>query len=88
MPSARDLFGKKIRELRTHHGLSQEKLAEMCAVHRNYIGRLERSEVNITFDSIMKVAGGLKVKPELLFRLVPKQPLPVAEAKGKKSKEL
>lgn len=60
----------------------------MCAVHRNYIGRIERSEVNITFDQIMKVAGGLKVRPEQLFRLIPKQPFPVAEAKSKRSKEL
>ena len=60
----------------------------MCAVHRNYIGRIERSEVNITFDSIMKVAGGLKVRPDVLLKLIPKQPAPVSDAKNKKSKEL
>jgi transcriptional regulator with XRE-family HTH domain len=88
VPSALDLFGKQIRVLRTDRGLSQEKLAEMCAVHRNYIGRIERAEVNITFDSIMKISGGLKVRPELLFKLIPKQPAPVAESSRKKSKEL
>jgi XRE family transcriptional regulator, regulator of sulfur utilization len=79
VPNALVLFGKQVRELRIEHGLSQEKLAEMCAVHRNFIGRVERGETNITFDRIMKIAGGLRIKPHLLFQLIPKQNPPHAE---------
>ena len=72
MPSALALFGKKVKELRIERRISQEALAAMCAVHRNFIGRIERGETNIKFDRIMKIAGGLKVKPEELFKLIPK----------------
>ncbi len=88
VPSARELFGKEIRALRDDRGLSQEKLAELCAVHRNYIGRIERAETNIKFDSIMKLAAGLKVRPERLFRRIPRQAATDADAPTKKSKEL
>lgn len=67
-----ELFGKKVRELRIERRLSQEKLSDMCAVHRNFIGRVERAQTNIQFDRIMKIAGGLRVKPEVLFQYLPK----------------
>lgn len=72
MPSALDLFGKKVKLLRIERRLSQEKLAAMCAVHRNYIGRVERGKTNIKFDRLMKLAGGLRVRPAELFKLIPK----------------
>jgi transcriptional regulator with XRE-family HTH domain len=56
-------------------GLSQEKLAELCAVHRNYIGRIERAETNIKFDNVMRLSAGLKVPPAKLFALIPRQTL-------------
>ena len=88
MPSALVLFGRQIRVLRNERRLSQEKLAELCAVHRNYIGRVERAEMNIKFDSIIKLSAGLKVRPELLFKLVPKQTIIEAKALEKKPSEL
>jgi transcriptional regulator with XRE-family HTH domain len=72
VPSAKDLFGKQVKILRLERRLSQEKLAGMCAVHRNYIGRVERGKTNIKFDRVMKLAGGLKVRPSELFKLIPK----------------
>jgi transcriptional regulator with XRE-family HTH domain len=36
-------FGAKLRAERLKRNLSQEKLAELADVHRNYIGMLERS---------------------------------------------
>ena len=76
-----ELFGKKVRELRIEQHLSQEKLSAMCAVHRNFIGRVERAKTNIQFDRVMKIAGGLKVKPSVLFEYVakPKPPEPLDE---------
>ncbi|HLJ28205.1 MAG TPA: helix-turn-helix transcriptional regulator [Candidatus Angelobacter sp.] len=64
-------FGKQIRKLREERKLSQEKLSEMCEVHRNYVGRVERAETNIGFERVLKLAYALQVKPMELFRLVP-----------------
>jgi len=80
VPSALDLFGKQIRALREKQHLSQEKLAELCGVHRNYIGRVERAETNMKFDSVIRLSVGLKVRPERLFKMIPRQTLVDADA--------
>jgi transcriptional regulator with XRE-family HTH domain len=54
-------FGKKVRELRTLKGLSQEQLAHVADVHRTYIGMIERAEKNITLLNIEKIANALNV---------------------------
>jgi transcriptional regulator with XRE-family HTH domain len=59
----RILFGKKLRELRLERGISQEKLAEISDLHRNYVGVLERGGQSPSLDAICKLARGLKVKP-------------------------
>lgn len=87
MPSALDLFGKQIRVMRKERRLSQEKLAELCAVHRNYIGRVERAETNIRFDSVIRLSAGLKVRPEKLFRLISRPTIADADAIKKKTSE-
>lgn len=64
---ARALFGKRLRELRMKRGLSQEQLADLAGLHRNYIGNIERGENGIGIDNIMLLARTLKVKPAVLF---------------------
>jgi transcriptional regulator with XRE-family HTH domain len=60
-------FGKKIREVRTERGLSQEALADIANVHRTYIGMVERAEKNITLLNIQKLAKALKIDIKELF---------------------
>jgi transcriptional regulator with XRE-family HTH domain len=64
---ARSLFGRRLRELRRERGLSQEQLADVAGLHRNYIGNIERGEQGIGLDNIMLLARTLKVKPAILF---------------------
>jgi len=61
-------FGKSVRKLRQKRKLSQEKLAELCGLHTNYIGRIERGQQNISLQNIEKVARGLRVRLKELFR--------------------
>jgi len=63
----RRLFGDRVRELRLQRKLSQEKLAEMAELHRNYVGGVERGERNVSLLNIVKLARGLKVKPTKLI---------------------
>ena len=41
--------------------LSQEALAELCALHPTYIGQIERGEKNATLESLYHIAQGLGV---------------------------
>lgn len=63
----RRLFGKWLRELREERGLSQERLADLAGLHRNYIGNIERGENGIGIDNIVLLARTLKVKPAALL---------------------
>jgi transcriptional regulator with XRE-family HTH domain len=61
------IFGKKLRELRLKAGLSQEALADLAGVHRNYLGETERGLRNVSLRNIVKIAAALKVHPGKLF---------------------
>jgi len=66
----RILFGKRVRELRLALGLSQEKLAEISDLHRNYVGGVERGERNVSLINIVKLARGLDAEPAELMETV------------------
>jgi transcriptional regulator with XRE-family HTH domain len=65
------LFGKRVRALRLERGLSQEKLAELADLHRNYVGGVERGERNIALLNIVSLAHALRVKPSELLEPIP-----------------
>lgn len=62
------IFGNTIRDLRKQKGLSQEKLADLCNIHRTYMGSVERGERNLSLMNILLLAKGLDVLPGDLFR--------------------
>jgi transcriptional regulator with XRE-family HTH domain len=68
MSTPLEIFGNTVKELRKQKGLSQEDLAEMCNLHRTYIGGIERGERNIGLMNILHLAKALQVLPSELFR--------------------
>lgn len=54
-------FGKRLRNLRKEHGLSQEELANDANIPINQIGRIERSEINTSIVTIYKITKALKI---------------------------
>jgi len=53
-------FGQKVKYFRSLKRLSQEELADLCGLHRTYIGSVERGERNITLINAEKIATALE----------------------------
>ncbi|MGG2197867.1 helix-turn-helix domain-containing protein [Paenibacillus validus] len=64
------IIGDKVRELRKQKGLSQEELAHQAGLHETYIGKVERSEHNVTIESLEKITSALGFTLEEFFRYV------------------
>ena len=63
----RKVLAQNIRAYRFAKKLSQEDLADLCRLHRTYVGSIERSERNVTLSSLEVLAKALGVSvPELL----------------------
>jgi Predicted transcriptional regulators len=73
MNDIRVRFGKGVRRLRLAHGDSQEAFAAKAKINRSYMGQIERGEVNISLDSIEKIATSLKISVGELMTEVDKE---------------
>ena len=51
----------KLKNLRLEKGLSQEKLAELVDLSREYITRVERGQKNISLKKLFAIADALEV---------------------------
>jgi transcriptional regulator with XRE-family HTH domain len=66
-PSLRAILSGNVRAFRKQHGYSQEQLADLCELHRTYIGSVEREERNVSLSTLEVLAEALGVSvPELL----------------------
>ena len=60
-------LGKKVRQLRTAAGLSQEELAFSAGMKRSYLSDLERGTRNPTVRALGRIAAALDVSPAQLL---------------------
>ena len=61
-------LGREIRRHRNAKGLSQERLAELAGLNRNYIGFVERAERSPRATTVFRIARALEVHPAELLR--------------------
>ena len=63
------ILADNLRTYRKAKHLSQEALANMCDLHRTYVGSVERGERNVTLSTLEILATTLGVSiPELLTK--------------------
>ncbi|MDD4847818.1 MAG: helix-turn-helix transcriptional regulator [Bacteroidales bacterium] len=52
----KEKVGKRLRELRTEKGLSQEKFSFECGLDRTYIAGIEQGRRNVSIMNIEKIS--------------------------------
>jgi len=57
----KEKIGKRLRELRTAKGLSQEKFSFECELDRTYIASIEQGRRNVSIVNIEKIAIALNI---------------------------
>lgn len=62
-------IGGAVREARGRYGLTQTEFGWRAGLHRNYVGAVERGEINPTLRIIVRLAHALKMQPSELLKL-------------------
>ena len=60
-------FGRRLRLLREHRGISQERLAIQSGLDRTYVSAIDRGKKNPTLVIIHKLAEALDVNPHFFL---------------------
>jgi transcriptional regulator with XRE-family HTH domain len=80
-PEIARLFGANLRRARKRADLSQEEVGWLASLHRTEVGLVERGERLPRIDTLVKLAGGLEVRPEELLAGIAWRPGSVAMGK-------
>ena len=82
-------LGAKIKQLRSHHGLSQQKLAEVLGVPRPAISQIENGIRSVTAEELIKLSKIFSLTVDSLLDLhgEPKVILPKKGTAKKKPKQ-
>lgn len=68
------ILADNIRTFREEKILSQEDFADLCGLHRTYVGSVERGERNVTLSTLEVFASVMGVSvPQLLTGKTPKK---------------
>jgi DNA-binding XRE family transcriptional regulator len=60
-------LGRRVRELRTRRGWTQQSLAAATGLTRAYLVAVEGGRQNVTLDVIIRIANALAVSPDQLL---------------------
>jgi transcriptional regulator with XRE-family HTH domain len=60
--SSLDELGKKLKNIRKKLELTQADVADRAGIHVNYYAKIERGEVNPTYEVIESIVKALKVR--------------------------
>lgn len=60
-------MGSRIRSIRKQHGLSQEKLGEICQISTAHVGHIERGTRIPSLETLYKISKELNVSLDYLF---------------------
>ncbi len=63
-------LGQKIRIERQKRKMSQEKLAELADLNRNFVGMIERGETNLTVKKLENIANVFDMDIKDLFNFI------------------
>ena len=63
----RRVLAENVRAYRCQKKLSQEEFAEICGLHRTYVGSVERAERNVTLNTLEAFATALGVSVPVLL---------------------
>ena len=63
----RRIVARNLKRLRQERRLTQEELADLAGLNRNYVGMIERQENAATVDTIEALAKALQVEPVQLL---------------------
>ena len=61
------VFGSNVKKYRIKANISQEKLAELCGLHRTYISAVECFRRSIALENIQRIADALNIESYKLF---------------------
>ncbi len=67
----REVVAINIRDLRKARGWSQEELAGLAGINRNYVGMLEAGKNAASVDKLEQIAAALEVDPASLLQRKP-----------------
>jgi transcriptional regulator with XRE-family HTH domain len=59
----RRILARNLKGLRKKRGLTQEELADLAELNRNYVGMIERQENAASVDTLEALAKSLQVDP-------------------------
>lgn len=61
-------FGRRVRQLRKHRQLTLQEIEKQIGIHNSTLSKIENGMVNVEFQTLVKIAGVLKVELVELFK--------------------
>jgi transcriptional regulator with XRE-family HTH domain len=61
-------LANNLKQIRNARGYTQEQLAELCRLHKDYISDIEQATVNITLANLIALARALDCAESELLR--------------------